>query len=103
MAPLAKINGCVVDYHRNFVFRPVAHKLTAIFSCAQVGKRMNFKKLFLNLAVIGVTCAMWAADSGTRLRCRVFDSGKVLISGAQLTLKSDTLTVVGYTNDEGEY
>ena len=64
---------------------------------------MNFKKLFLTLAVIAVTCAMCAADSGTRLRCRVFDSGKALISGAKLTLKNGTFAAVGHTNDEGEY
>lgn len=64
---------------------------------------MNFKKLFLTLAVIAVTCAMCAADSGTRLRCRVFDSGKALISGAKLTLKNGAFAAVGHTNDEGEY
>ena len=64
---------------------------------------MNFKKLFLTLAVIAVTCALCAADSGTRLRCRVFDSGKALISGAKLTLKNGTFSAIGHTNNEGEY
>ena len=64
---------------------------------------MHFKRLFSTLAVIAVGCTLWAADSGTRLRCRVLDSSKAPISGAKLTLQGGTLTAIGFSNKKGEY
>lgn len=64
---------------------------------------MKSKKWYITLAVIAVACALWASESGTRLRCRVSDSTKGLIAGAKLTLQGGTFTAVGNSNDEGEY
>lgn len=64
---------------------------------------MNVKRLLLALVVAAVACAVWAADSGTRLRCRVSDSAKEMVSGAKLTLKGGAFSTTGTSNDEGEY
>lgn len=64
---------------------------------------MKSQNLLLALVATVLTCTLWAADSGTRLRCRIFDSGKAAVSGASLTLKGNNFSAVGVSNDEGEY
>lgn len=50
-----------------------------------------------------LTCTLWAADSGTRLRCKVLDGTKALVPSAKLTLHGGNFTATGATNNEGEY
>lgn len=64
---------------------------------------MKSKYLLLALVATVLTCALWAADSGTRLRCRIFDGSKAAVSGASLTLKGNNFSANGVSNDEGEY
>ncbi|HEU5414030.1 MAG TPA: TonB-dependent receptor [Candidatus Angelobacter sp.] len=64
---------------------------------------MKFQNFIAALVAAVLTCTLWAADSGTRLRCKVLDGSKALVTGATLTLQGDTFTATGTSNDEGEY
>ncbi|MBZ5507776.1 MAG: carboxypeptidase regulatory-like domain-containing protein [Acidobacteriia bacterium] len=65
---------------------------------------MKSQNLLLALVATVLTCTLWAAESGTRLRCRIFDGSKAAVSGASLTLKgNNNFNAVGVSNDEGEY
>jgi Carboxypeptidase regulatory-like domain/TonB-dependent Receptor Plug Domain len=64
---------------------------------------MKSQNLLLALVATVLTCTLWAAESGTRLRCRIFDGSKAAVSGASLTLKGNNFSATGVSNDEGEY
>lgn len=64
---------------------------------------MKFQKFLPALVAVLLTCTLWSADSGTRLRCKVLDGSKALVTDAKLTLRGSNFTASGTSNDEGEF